>query len=410
MAIPATNNMIKPGGVSVIAFVFPWVLNIIFVLKYKINWLNKKFCRAVIIYMAWGTLQTFKTQHLYDGIFLFLGILTLSYMLIKVYGIRMFYLYEQIVTKLSIVAIIAWIFQVAIPGVFSSFMKKVNLVSFPDAKEKISSIIIFTLQTHTQGTNDGYAILSRNAGFSWEPGRYAVMLILAIYFNLVFKKFEIKNNKNLIILFLALLTTQSTTGYIALFFLMFFYLINTNNKFKDLLFIAIVSIAFFGFTYLSFMKKKINKVADYDIESIISSSKYREDLDGDVIVPQRFNSIYFSWLNFLSDPILGYGIDRENSYVSKEISPKISPTGGVVRLLGQFGLLISFLVYWQLHKTSCFLSQSFQYRGRHFFLILFIIISTSYMLWNVIFFMSLWLFHFFYSDKHKSKSIGGVTI
>ena len=67
----------------------------------------------------------------------------------------------------------------------------------------------------------------RNCGFTWEPGGFACFLILAIIINLASNKFKIRN-KSLMILILSLITTFSTTGYMAFAFIMIWYLFNTE--------------------------------------------------------------------------------------------------------------------------------------------------------------------------------------
>lgn len=70
-------------------------------------------------------------------------------------------------------------------------------------------------------------VKSRNSGMFWEPGAFAGYLVLALLFLLANKNDRSVKKKT--VLTIALLTTQSTTGYLAFFILIFIYVF--QNKF-----------------------------------------------------------------------------------------------------------------------------------------------------------------------------------
>jgi hypothetical protein len=101
--------------------------------------------------------------------------------------------------------------------------------------------------------------LLKNSGMFWEPGAYAGVLTLCLALNFKFLHYywEIYRYQ-LIYIIVALITTQSTTGYLVGFFIIFFYFF----KAKNLIFTFIlISVVFSGVLYVyessNFLKEKI---------------------------------------------------------------------------------------------------------------------------------------------------------
>ena len=101
--------------------------------------------------------------------------------------------------------------------------------------------------------------LGRNNGPFWEPTVFATMLIIAQIFNLLLNKTLF--NKKGIIFTIAILTTFSTTGFLAYFLLLLFYFI-LSAKIKLFTKIALLTgalvIGFNLYTNLPFLSEKIN--------------------------------------------------------------------------------------------------------------------------------------------------------
>lgn len=68
--------------------------------------------------------------------------------------------------------------------------------------------------------------LYRNIGPFWEPGAYSFFLALSLYFNLFLKRDSLSSNWIIIV---TLLSTVSTTGYIALALILFYYVVLRSN-------------------------------------------------------------------------------------------------------------------------------------------------------------------------------------
>ena len=120
------------------------------------------------------------------------------------YNEKVFEYYEHCVTKLSLIAVFLWLLSWLLP--FMPSLLKAVSPNWIHALEE-SNILIFGLQP---ADYSGALVFRRNCGFAWEPGRFACIILVAMFINMARTKFQLRKNKNLRILLVALLTTQST--------------------------------------------------------------------------------------------------------------------------------------------------------------------------------------------------------
>ena len=404
MAVPATNSMIRPEGGGILAYIIPWGLCAAFIIKHRINFNHKRLIITISIYIIWVILQTLKYGIFYTGSFIFLGNIIIAFSLIRVYDFRRFFLYEKILVIMACVSITFWLMQVLLPSAFSTFMLATTVYDFPPGGTIMASNLLFSLSDYTLGVKEGH-LIPRNSGFSWEPGRYSSMIIFAMFFNIIRNKFKVKSY-SFAILLLALLTTQSTTGFSAFLLVLLMIVLNKGLQIRMLSTLFILIPISVGAFYLPFMGDKIKNFwyNEDNIEIQIEIAEYHtSENDYDYrIIPQRFDSLAYHLMNINDSPVLGYGVAPANSYVLREISPIISPTGGIIRLFSQFGCLIGLLGFYYLYKTSEYFSFNFEYKGKFWLFIIFSLLSISYSFWNVPIFMSLWMFTLF-NNKQSYK-------
>ncbi len=140
----------------------------------------------------------------------------------------------NVVYFLSIISIVCFIIQLSMPGVLKSIFAQYDsnfteyigwgpsgaIYGSPKAWGKF----LFTLDERN---------VTRNLGVFSEPGCYQIVLNSSIFVLLFLNKyvsFSLKeNNRRLVIISLALLTCQSTTGYLGFCLLILFYLIENGT-------------------------------------------------------------------------------------------------------------------------------------------------------------------------------------
>ena len=111
----------------------------------------------------------------------------------------------------------------------------------------------------------------RNCGFMWEPGAFGCVLTFMIVYHLFDKNF--KFDKKLIFLIVCLLSTFSTSGYLALFSIIVLYLYKnpvTYHRYNAILPIIILALFIAGFAYYQsseFMSGKIERYQEMGTKS-----------------------------------------------------------------------------------------------------------------------------------------------
>jgi O-antigen ligase len=147
--------------------------------------------------------------------------------------------------------------------------------------------------------------LTRNSGMFWEPGAFAGILTLCLALNLNnLTVYWNKNKLSLISIIIALLTTQSTTGYLVGFLILVFVFLKPRHFGISLVLLPLlISGAFFVYETNEFLKEKIT----YQLEK--SKSQEVGDFSN-----TRFGSIIFDWHYIQKHPFIGNGFDERTRY------------------------------------------------------------------------------------------------
>jgi hypothetical protein len=171
-----------------------------------------------------------------------------------------------------------------------------NLISLP-LKPFYNSYILYH-------TNSKVSSL-RNFGMFWEPGAFAGVITLCLGVNFKYLKFYWKNFKfHLIIIIIALISTQSTTGYLIGFLILFISFLKIKNyifKFTSLFLFLILFINIYKSNY--FLKDKIeSQFSNSRIQSIGAFSN------------TRFGSLIFDLHYIKKHPFIGNGLISKTRY------------------------------------------------------------------------------------------------
>jgi len=201
----------------------------------------------------------------------------------------------------------------------------------------------------------------------------------------------------LAVLLFALLTTQSTTGYMLLMLIILSYLITKHLK-KVLLFLPVLVFAVIFVASLPFMKDKIVDLITEtsEIDELLYQS-YGRDRN---VTPQRFTSLLITFEDFKNNPLLGIAAHYEEQWTYKAGS-RISAITGIGNLMSQFGLtgLLFFLIY--SIKSSVAFSRHFKYKGAILLFLIMLGISISYSIMLMPLVMCFWMFTVFEGETSK---------
>lgn len=319
---------------------------------------------------------------------LFLLHISVAYLLVRVYKKNTFLYFEKITTFLAAISLPLWgsmqILGTSLMGELAPFE--------PASSTSIGSFIIFNVPDSLRYEEAGLFGLDRNCGFCWEPGLFASFLVIAIFINLCRTKNQLINNTALYILLATLFTTFSTTGYVALtIILATHFLYDTSLLKNDKNFILLPIFALFAYQMyqLPFMKEKIEDRADEEsfVNDDIHKLKAIEENEEQVTV-DRFEGLALDFMNWVDKPLFGYGLNRSNSYVSRELSEHIVISNGIISPFSGFGTIIGLLIYTGWILNSIFIRRLFRMKDKAFFWV-FITISMSYSFFNVALFIAI---------------------
>lgn len=182
----------------------------------------------------------------------------------------------------------------------------------------------------------------RNCGFMWEPGAFAAVITFALFFafynNTKFDKYKI-------VLIVSLLTTFSTTGYLALVILISYFYFPRSKIYAPILFLLF----FFAISNISFISSKItSQILSVEDELLVSENAgdYSFHLN-------RFTSFMIDINTLTNNPILGLGIDFHTTTKKeyyKEFDENVIRTSGLMFGLLKFGFLGMFAFLYVLKK------------------------------------------------------------
>ena len=401
------NILFESGSFTdnTIFVLLPVVLSGVLAFKWKVLY-SGQFYLIVFLFAVYFLAASIKYYVIQPTFFLtYLFLIFISYTTVKALKISFFKIYEYLMFWLSVIALLMWTAQVVLGGdtvynIFagSSFLQSISFVSGNGI-----NTIFYSIQPYATTLINNFTI-SRNCGYAWEPGSFAVYLCLAIFINL-FINSDSKNNKlHFWILLAALLTTQSTTGYFILMTIIIFYFINKDVKKILLVFPIVIAVMIFVFS-LPFMK---NKILD-----LISETSGLEQLLSDAFgrsspaTPQRFMSLMITMVDFYHNPIIGLAAHYEDAWTYK-LGSNISPISGIGNLFAQFGLSgVVFFLFFSL-RSSFFLSRYLRYKGRLLLFIIIVLIAVSYSILFLPLIVCFWMFVLCEPDLIMQKAPEGV--
>jgi hypothetical protein len=298
-------------------------------------------------------------------------------------------IYSNIIYGLCIISIIFYV-----PSVTSSgFLNFMTGQICPMFKPPFTEVNEFYERTPTIIIYNFHEVLSefRNSGPFWEPGAFAIFIIIALIFNLINDK-TLWSKKN-ITLSITLLTTLSTTGFIAFFVLIMAYYFATGDILKNIILLAtLLPIGISLYFSLEFLSAKIEDniaIADNDKSS-------------------RFGSGLADLKDWVNSPIIGWGRGamryggRQFTFFTSEQHRNNGLTG----LLASYGIVVFFVLllnYYKSLKQLC-IAKSFNTQFAVFSFVVILLLGFSQTIFQYPFFYSIMFIHLMFTSKNKYLS------
>lgn len=323
-----------------LAIITDWFLMGLFLLTFMIFALEKKKFDKIIIYIlsAWLCInfisyiinQTTFSTWTFTG---FIIKMLYPYFIVKIIGDTFFEKLEKIIFILTCISLPLFTIQILFPEfchMFNSLFK--NITSDEMITKNGWYGIIFRI--------DGSAT-DRNAGFMWEAGAFAFMLLLALIYRIL--RFGLIIDLKIAIYTIALITTFSTMAYIGLAILLIAYI--TSSKKVGILFFTIPLV----FLYINFVKDMdfmLPKINNYILtlgQSYTPEGQY-------YLKVNRIAYIMFALEQSLHWP-LGYGVVPSKYMYTDYNNTALEGVGTIAQLL----------IYWGWIGVAFFISAIYKY-------------------------------------------------
>ena len=375
-----------------IGFILPVILSGLLALRWRVIY-DYKFYLLIFGFTAYFVAVSIKYKEIQPTFFIhYMLLFFIVYTAIKSLGFRIFKIYEYLLFWLAIIGLFMLFVQIVLGGdTLFNIISRINILKETSYVTGYGmNAILYSVQPSEKALLHNIS-LPRNCGFAWEPGAFAVYLCLALFINLFYPNRDAAVKKRFLVLLFALLSTQSTTGYVIFMLIISFYLINKKLQ-KVLIFLPVLVVTLIFISSLPFMKDKIIEyIAEADrINYIVELSIGRET----AVNPQRFASFKIAFIDFMDNPVLGLAAHREETWTYK-IGANVSPISGIGNLMAQFGI-IGFLFFIILTVKSSFVfSRYYKYNGHFLLFFIIILVSVSYTLIFLPLIMCFWMVSLF---------------
>lgn len=386
------------GDIRTIGNGFMLLLTVILIFKYHIKFKKNYVLSisifslyAVITFIANGVISPFWWSQ-------WLIWLTIAYCVCYSFGWKLFASYETILTFLCIISLPLWLIYILFPDALRIVMKTIEFSKPFSEDGNVGINILFYTIPPTNNIENDYIIFPRNCGFAWEPGAFSCLINLALFCNIFRTNIRFKHNTSLWIFIVALITTQSTTGFIIFIMLLLSWLLLKHSLWYTIILIPVVVVLF----NLPFVKDKFleeyNTVQYVDVSSLGTNRSYALG---------RLSSFQLDLEEFSRHPILGLGGYEKGRYLNKMGYDNIATISGVGKLLSKFGIIMSIVFFYLLIKSAMLISKL--YNNNRGYLLFIVILGSmiSYDLWTTPILISFWIFGYFFDTT--SKKLNRIT-
>lgn len=318
-----------------------WMITVFLIRKMKIDLF---FIIIILFWVIINILSVFINQLSDFVITHFLATtvrLIIPYFFIKLIGDKIFDHFFKYAYVLILLSLILFFIQSIKISLFYDVGRYLNFLTNDEQKAAGGWNIIF--YSFSAWASD------RNCGFMWEPGAYAFMLIFLLCYNLMRTNLKLFSKKNVVII-IAIITTFSTAGYLALFSLIIFYIISKPKKsaiYKLMIPFLIMGLLFVFYRIYNntdFLKDKIDSYVDRGIQS--SEWKYKENKKLRVT---RLGIAIIELEGSLHNP-LGNGI-LHNDFILKQYGP-VDGSNSLAVILHKWGWIGLLFVLYAFYKFT----------------------------------------------------------
>ena len=261
------------------------------------------------------------------------GMLTtvlLSFLYIIVIGKDFWSKLERFLFFMVEISFIVYLVSLIIPSFFNALAPLFRPFTDPVFYRKETQYNYYYAFFYSWMGRESTSTILRNSGIMWEPGAFAMLLVILLSLNITNTTLNRKEKRRHNLLYaISLVTTQSTAGYIACIPLIIAAISNTKNKVRRVGFLLLVPLLAFVLFRLDFIAPKISDYLEDSESESLTFHDFREQGEANRIL---------SW-NLLIDKTLqlptGWGaVNDDTSFLAKNNIVTINGLGNVMVIWG----------------------------------------------------------------------------
>jgi len=365
------------GNISTIGNAFGMIMTLVLFIKGNLR-VTKNYIRIIVVFSCYAII-TFINNKMINPLWYSQWIiwLTIASCICLYYKERLFICYETVLFHLSLVALLFWLLYLLSPEIVNTIVSVCEFSKpYTDEGNVLKNMIVYTLP-NTEFYSNNYSSVIRNPGFAWEPGAYSCFICLAIFCNVLRTNFKIKSNLSLIVLVIALLSTQSTTG-LAVFAVMLLVWLIINKRF------------WYAFLVLPFAIFLVSQ--EFVMDKFFDEYNALSDVEwqNKSAAIGRLASLQIEWKEFLRHPLIGVGGYEGGTWLAKH-GYDVVTISGLGHMLSRFGAIMSLLFFLLLIKSSKCINRLFGTNNGCLLIVAIVGMMISYGLWKQPIYIVFWI-------------------
>jgi hypothetical protein len=300
------------------------------------NHYNRKFIILTLIWMAINLVAGLLLRGSFPLIRIIINtviLLFVPYILLNIMGRHFWHRFEKMVFGLTLIAIPLYLLNILFSEAFNSLWA----IFRPLTSESFGKVYPYwTSLFYVNAIGDASVTIPRNCGFMWEPGGFAMIAIWGMVHHL--RNNGNKMDKKVVVYLLAIVTTFSTAGYLAIILVVASIYLRRLTV-PNILMIGFILTFYFVYVYnLSFISDKINTyITDYREDELV----YNEE--SGLIKVNRLRGAYYAFQDALKLPT-GFGVISKADVDENVVI--IYGTSGLGSLLAMWGFpMFIYLLY-----------------------------------------------------------------
>lgn len=370
------------GDIRTFGNAFALLITVYFFIVNKVKF-TRKYKISISIFLLYAVVTSINNRMINPfWISQWLIWLTIAYGMCQGLGERLFVTVETVLLHLSMIALLIWVIELIFPSAVV-FLVKTFEFSKPYAEDSnvAANMIFYTLSSdYGSATVADFIIFSkRNPGFAWEPGAFASIICLGIFCNVLRTNMRLRHNGALWGFFAALLSSQSTTGFITLIMMLGIWLI-ANKKYKWGFVIIPIAIAMFSFP---FVRDKLF--------AELNNLQYNDYTQSSGGAFNRTYSLVLDFQEFLRHPLLGLGGWTGGTWYAQQ-GYEFALISGIGYMLSQYGAVISLLFIILLIYSAQIIKNDIGSNNSFILIAVILGMMYSYNLWMTPLYIAFWMY------------------